>query len=197
MLEEEIRTTQKAKLLELIKKSGAYDKKSGFVNLDTLWALPVYLKQASDCLEECLREYPGLDRDVGMAGLVCAVKPFGMLPILSLVSANLGLRLLVWKEGAARRTGESLIYPDSEPCVGRKAILVQDVTSDGMAAIKAAVALSEIGYKVLSVLTLVDKERGAEDYIKESVVKLTKQEIGFDAILKVSEIADYLSQEKE
>jgi orotate phosphoribosyltransferase len=191
--EEEVKSKPKEKLLSLIRKLGAHDKETGFVNLDLLWASPIYLKEAADVVENYLRSCQNVDTATKIVGLNASARPFGIIPILPLVSVNLGLQLLIWKEGAVRLTGQSLTFPENKTQAGGKVVIIQDVTAGGMAPIKASVSLSEQGYKLLFVLTLVDMERGAADYIKKSVKELTNQDIEFKAILTLRELTESIS----
>lgn len=188
-----INPEQKGNLINLIKKANVYDSTNRFLNLDFLWASPTYLIETADILRSILETIPDINSDTKIVGLDTAVLPFGIIPILSFLSASINLDLLIWKEAANRLTGQSVVYPDRATIADKdKAIIIQDVTVKGMAPIKAAVELARKHFRIVLILSLIDTESGAKEYIEDSVNKFTDQVVKFESILTLTEIANSL-----
>lgn len=56
---------------------------------------------------------------------------------------------------------------------GRKVVIVEDVTTTGGSALKAADAVKAVGGKVVHVVTIVDREEGATDAFKAAGIAFT------------------------
>ncbi|MDR3469166.1 MAG: orotate phosphoribosyltransferase [Xanthobacteraceae bacterium] len=70
------------------------------------------------------------------------------------------------KEHGARLSVEGL--PKDESLNGKRVVIVEDVTTTGGSAIKAADAVREAGGEVVLVLTMVDREEGAVETFRDA-----------------------------
>lgn len=70
------------------------------------------------------------------------------------------------KEHGAKLTVEGLTKTES--LVGKRVVIVEDVTTTGGSAVKAVEVVREAGGEIAFVLTIVDREEGAEDTFKEA-----------------------------
>ncbi|MFM1815888.1 MAG: Orotate phosphoribosyltransferase [Pseudomonadota bacterium] len=67
-----------------------------------------------------------------------------------------------------------------ETLAGKRIVIVEDVTTTGGSALKAAEAVKEVGGKVVHVITIVDREEGAVEAFKAAGV-------GFTALLTLGD----------
>jgi orotate phosphoribosyltransferase len=70
------------------------------------------------------------------------------------------------KEHGARLSVEGLA--PGESLTGKRIVVVEDVTTTGGSAIKAAEAVKESGGEIAFVLTIVDREEGADETFREA-----------------------------
>jgi orotate phosphoribosyltransferase len=70
------------------------------------------------------------------------------------------------KEHGAKLTVEGLTKTES--LVGKRVVIVEDVTTTGGSAIKACEVVREAGGEIAFVLTIVDREEGATDTFKDA-----------------------------
>jgi orotate phosphoribosyltransferase len=70
------------------------------------------------------------------------------------------------KEHGAKLTVEGLTKTES--LVGKRVVIVEDVTTTGGSAIKAVEVVREAGGEIAFVLTIVDREEGATDTFKDA-----------------------------
>jgi orotate phosphoribosyltransferase len=82
------------------------------------------------------------------------------------------------KEYGARAQVEGLTKDES--LSGKRIVIVEDVTTTGGSALKAAEAIREAGGEVALVLTMVDREEGAAETFKEAG-------LAFKSLFKASE----------
>ncbi len=61
----------------------------------------------------------------------------------------------------------------TENLSGKKLIIVEDVTTSGESAYKAIQACEEAGAKVIKVISIVDRQDGAEDFFKSRGISFT------------------------
>ena len=72
------------------------------------------------------------------------------------------------KGHGARKLVEGLTK--DENLSGKKLIIVEDVTTTGESAYKAILACQEAGAEVVKVISLVDRQDGAEDFFKNNKI---------------------------
>ena len=82
------------------------------------------------------------------------------------------------KEYGAKAQVEGLTR--NESLQGKRVVIVEDVTTTGGSALKAAESIREAGGEVVLVLTMVDREEGAADIFKDAGLP-------FKALFKASE----------
>jgi orotate phosphoribosyltransferase len=70
------------------------------------------------------------------------------------------------KEHGARLSIEGLA--PGESLAGKRVVIVEDVTTTGGSAIKAAEAVRDTGADIVMVFTMVDREEGADDSFREA-----------------------------
>lgn len=111
------------------------------------------------------------DYDAGFIGGL----EMGAVPIASAVAPasfkrGQPLRAFIVRKQAKGHGTQKLIegLKKDETISGHKVILVEDVTTTGGSAIQAAEILREAGAEILCVLTLVDRQEGADAAFKEA-----------------------------
>lgn len=82
------------------------------------------------------------------------------------------------KEHGARLLVEGLAPDDS--IAGRRVVVVEDVTTTGDSALKAATAVRQAGGEVVRVLTLIDRQEGADE-------TMAREALPFSALFTASE----------
>ncbi|MGH1418026.1 MAG: orotate phosphoribosyltransferase [Hyphomicrobiaceae bacterium] len=78
------------------------------------------------------------------------------------------------KQHGTQSLVEGLVADDT--MAGKKIVVIEDVTTTGGSAIKAAQALREEGAEIISVITIVDRQEGAAE-------AFTQADLPFEAIL--------------
>lgn len=91
--------------------------------------------------------------------------------------------IFVRKQAKAHGT-ESLVegLSEGESLAGKRVVVVEDVTTTGGSSLKAVAVLREAGAEVADVVTVVDREEGAEEAFAAAGVKL-------HALLRKSDLA--------
>jgi ribonuclease HI len=108
----------------------------------------------------------------------------GADPIVSAVTVSADLHLsridglLVRKEAKTHGTGKRIEGPWR---AGIRVVVVEDTSTTGGSALQAADAIKEAGGKVFRVITLIDRQEGAEDKIRDAGLR-------FDALFRLREI---------
>jgi orotate phosphoribosyltransferase len=116
----------------------------------------------------------------GMAGLdadLVGGLEMGAVPIASAVAAISYARgapvgaFFVRKQAKEHGT-QSLVegLPKGETMLGKALVIVEDVTTTGGSALKAAAALREEGAKILTVITVVDRQEGAAEAFASAAI---------------------------
>lgn len=101
----------------------------------------------------------------------------GAVPIASAVAAVSHARgtpvgaFFVRKQAKEHGT-QSLVegLPKGETMQGKRLVIVEDVTTTGGSALKAATALRDEGAKILRVVTIVDRQEGAADAFASAAI---------------------------
>ena len=104
----------------------------------------------------------------------------GAVPLAAAVaavsqSAGRPVNAFFVRKQAKEHGTKSLIegLPMGETLKGKRVVVVEDVTTTGGSAIKAAETLRAEGAEVVGVVTVVDRQEGAEDAFIEAGLKLT------------------------
>jgi orotate phosphoribosyltransferase len=103
----------------------------------------------------------------------------GAVPLVVALALETGLPyVIIRKEKREHGTGKQIEGSDVK---GRNVLLVEDVTTSGGSVVKSIQILRAAGADVHTVLTVVDREAGARDQLKD-------QDVTFTPLLSVSEI---------
>ena len=163
----------KEELLELLKKDaykkGDFTLSSGKTSEHYVNCKPVTLSGRGLTLASLLI-LMHVETDV-VAGLTLGADP--LVSGVSLVSAldrRLINGLIVRKEAKGHGTQAWIEGP--LPKEGTKITVLEDVTTTGGSAIKAVEKLREAGYVVDRVVTIIDREEGADALMKETELEL-------------------------
>ena len=172
----------KEELLELLKKDaykkGEFTLSSGKTSEHYVNCKPVTLSGRGLTLASLLM-LMYVETDV-VAGLTLGADP--LVSGVSLVSAldrRLINGLIIRKEAKGHGTQAWIEGP--LPKEGTKITVLEDVTTTGGSAIKAVEKLREAGYVVDRVVTIIDREEGADALMKETELELC-------SILKLSDL---------
>ena len=163
----------KEELLELLKKDaykkGEFTLSSGKTSEHYVNCKPVTLSGRGLTLASLLM-LMYVETDV-VAGLTLGADP--LVSGVSLVSAldrRLVNGLIIRKEAKGHGTQAWIEGP--LPKEGTKITVLEDVTTTGGSAIKAVEKLREAGYVVDRVVTIIDREEGADALMKETELEL-------------------------
>lgn len=111
-----------------------------------------------------LEQLNGVDVDL-VGGL-----EMGAVPIASATAAvaharGLAISAFFVRKQAKEHGTKSLVegLPKGETMAGKRLVIVEDVTTTGGSALKAAAALAEDGATILRVITIVDRQEGAAE----------------------------------
>ena len=163
----------KEELLELLKKDaykkGEFTLSSGKTSEHYVNCKPVTLSGRGLTLASLLM-LMYVETDV-VAGLTLGADP--LVSGVSLVSAldrRLVNGLIIRKEAKGHGTQAWIEGP--LPKEGTKITVLEDVTTTGGSAIKAVEKLREAGYVVDRVVTIIDREDGADALMKETELEL-------------------------
>ena len=163
----------KEELLELLKKDaykkGDFTLSSGKTSEHYVNCKPVTLSGRGLTLASLLM-LMYVETDV-VAGLTLGADP--LVSGVSLVSAldrRLINGLIIRKEAKGHGTQAWIEGP--LPKEGTKITVLEDVTTTGGSAIKAVEKLREAGYVVDRVVTIIDREEGADALMKETELEL-------------------------
>jgi|TARA_X000000368_G_scaffold5955_1_gene4569 orotate phosphoribosyltransferase len=163
----------KEELLELLKKyaykKGEFTLSSGKTSEHYVNCKPVTLSGRGLTLASLLM-LMYVETDV-VAGLTLGADP--LVSGVSLVSAldrRLINGLIIRKEAKGHGTQAWIEGP--LPKEGTKITVLEDVTTTGGSAIKAVEKLREAGYVVDRVVTIIDREEGADALMKETELEL-------------------------
>ena len=121
-----------------------------------------------------LKAIKGLDADL-IGGL-----EMGAVPIASAVAAvshtgGRPINAFFVRKQAKEHGTRSLIegLPDGDSLKGKRVVVVEDVTTTGGSAIKAAEAVRAEGADVVGVVTVIDRQEGAAEAFAAAKLKLT------------------------
>lgn len=111
----------------------------------------------------------------------------GAVPLVSAVvglSANKGTRIngLIVRKQAKDHGSQNLIegLAPGESLVGKRVVVLEDTTTTGNSSLKAVTAIKEAGGTVVQVLTVIDREEGADELY-------AIEHIDFNSLFKSSE----------
>lgn len=187
--------TARSRLLALLLDADAYNPDNQFINIDHLWATPSILEPFCHHLAEFLRETLPLPRVAGLISIDSTLHPFGPVPIATQLAVQLSLRLGIWKENADPVTGDHRLFGHLP---AENSLVLYDVTRFGLTAMRALLALHNGGCHPRWLVTLVDCERGAAEFLKAETRQQMGQEIVFVPVLTLTEVAaTFAEREKE
>jgi orotate phosphoribosyltransferase len=158
----------------LLKRAGCYNENRNWVDIDFVWYDMDLLKDFVANMTQIIEK---LRERLGFSKLVLPDKvagPFGILPILLLVSQNASpaIPFVIWKEMARPATGESLIFGKLSD--GDELLLVNDVINYGVALAHMKNDLEtyreqkHMRYTIKGIVTVVDRELGGLDFVEKS-----------------------------
>jgi len=165
-------------LVELLKECGAiqfgrFVLTSGavsdyYIDIKKASTTPKILKKIANAMAEYTKGY-----DI-LAGM-----ELGAVPLIVALSLETEIPyVIIRKEKREHGTGKQI---EGEDVKGKKVLLVEDVTTSGKSVIRSIKILRENQAKVDEVLTVVDRESGAEE-------KLRDVDVSFIPLLSVSDI---------
>lgn len=132
------------------------------------------------------------DHDIEADYIACV--ELGSVPIGVLVSVKTGLPLIIIRKVQKDHGLESRIIGDPEKA--KTALLVEDVTTTGMSVISAVKALRDEGLIIRHVISVVDRDEGAEDALdKEGLTLMSLVKV--KTLLEDYEIAEALRHSGE
>ena len=163
----------KEELLELLKKDaykkGEFTLSSGKTSEHYVNCKPVTLSGRGLTLASLLI-LMHVETDV-VAGLTLGADPLvSGVSVVSALDRRLVNGLIVRKEAKGHGTQAWIEGP--LPKEGTKITVLEDVTTTGSSAIKAVEKLREAGYVVDRVVTIIDREEGADALMKETELEL-------------------------
>ena len=163
----------KEELLELLKKDaykkGEFTLSSGKTSEHYVNCKPVTLSGRGLTLASLLM-LMYVETDV-VAGLTLGADPLvSGVSVVSALDRRLVNGLIVRKEAKGHGTQAWIEGP--LPKEGTKITVLEDVTTTGGSAIKAVKKLREAGYVVDRVVTIIDREEGADALMKETELEL-------------------------
>tara|TARA_R100000900_G_scaffold145404_2_gene131177 strand:+ start:64 stop:588 length:525 start_codon:yes stop_codon:yes gene_type:complete len=163
----------KEELLELLKKDaykkGEFTLSSGKTSEHYVNCKPVTLSGRGLTLASLLM-LMHVETDV-VAGLTLGADPLvSGVSVVSALDRRLVNGLIVRKEAKGHGTQAWIEGP--LPKEGTKITVLEDVTTTGGSAIKAVEKLREAGYVVDRVVTIIDREEGADALMKETELEL-------------------------
>ncbi len=160
----------RARLLELLLEAGTYNPGNQFVNVDHIWASPRTLEPFCHHLAEYLRATLPLPQVTGLVTVDSVLYPFGPVPIAVQLAVQLGLPLGIWKENADPLSGAHRFYGHKP---AENGLVLYDVTRFGLTAMRALLAMRDEGCRPRWLLTLVDCERGAAEFLRTETLKMS------------------------
>ena len=163
----------KEELLELLKKDaykkGEFTLSSGKTSEHYVNCKPVTLSGRGLTLASLLM-LMYVETDV-VAGLTLGADPLvSGVSVVSALDRRLVNGLIIRKEAKGHGTQAWIEGP--LPKEGTKITVLEDVTTTGGSAIKAVEKLREAGYVVDRVVTIIDREEGADALMKETELEL-------------------------
>ena len=163
----------KEELLELLKKDaykkGEFTLSSGKTSEHYVNCKPVTLSGRGLTLASLLM-LMYVETDV-VAGLTLGADPLvSGVSVVSALDRRLINGLIIRKEAKGHGTQAWIEGP--LPKEGTKITVLEDVTTTGGSAIKAVEKLREAGYVVDRVVTIIDREEGADALMKETELEL-------------------------
>lgn len=173
------------RIAKILVDSGAYDASTKFVSIDVIWQTPSILSEFCNELVAFMRLIPRFQNLEAIVVGDSVQYPFGCIPIASLVSSLVGKPLVIWKESANIVTNESQTYGQIR---GRKYMILHDVTRFGLTAVKIISDLKKLDGAVELVLTVVDTNAGASNFIKTRTKEVAAKAVEFRSIVLLSEL---------
>jgi len=177
------------KLLHLFKeyafKKGEFPLSSGkvssyYFNSKSLTLLPEGAFLVAKAIMEKIK---GLEVDAVGGAALGAAPIAGSLAVLSFLEGNQNQITFFIDRKEKKEHGDRKRIEGPEFKEGAKIVIVEDVTTTGSSAIGTAKELREQGHTIVKVISLLDREEGAQELF-------SREGIPFDPILKIDEIMD-------
>ena len=165
----------KEKLLTLLKKDayrkGEYTLSSGKKSEHYVNCKPVILNGKGLFYASCLLLEEVEDDSVAVAGLTLGADPLvsGVVTVSAIDEVNLDA-LIIRKEPKGHGTSSQV--EGKLPPKGSKITVLEDVTTTGGSSLKAVEVLRDLGYKIDTVISIVDRKEGAVDLMQVYGIKL-------------------------
>ena len=147
-------------------------KSSYYVDIKRASTEPRLLKQVACCIKEVIDSHPISVDYIGCVAL-------GGVPVAVAVSLETGLPLVIIRKETKDYGTKGQIVGDIHR--GRSAVLVEDVTTTGGSVLKAIKILRDEGLVIRHVISVVDREEGAEK-------NLAGAGIEFIPLVRISEL---------
>ncbi len=141
-------------------------KSNVYVDIKLACTYPYILKTIAELMAERVKDF---DFDK----IACI--ELGGVPLAVALSLEIGKPLVIFRK-------EKKDYGVKSDCIGEiktgeKFIVVEDVTTTGKSALSVVRRVEERGGKVVAVLTVVDREEGAKDVLKNLIPILKMHEL--------------------
>jgi len=165
----------KEELLTLLKKDayrrGEYTLSSGKTSEHYVNCKPVILNGKGLFYASCLLLEEVEDDSVAVAGLTLGADPLvsGVVTVSAIDEVNLDA-LIIRKEPKGHGTASQV--EGKLPPKGSKITVLEDVTTTGGSSLKAVEVLRDLGYKIDTVISIVDRKEGAADLMQVYGIKL-------------------------
>ena len=173
------------RLCQVIVDANAYDPQNQFINIDAIWAYPKYSGPFSDLVFDFVKLVLPVHDIQGVVSIDNILFPYGPIPIATLLSTKLDLPLAIWKENADPITGLFKIYGQTPVENG---LLVYDVTRFGLTALRALHGLHINQCRIRWLLTIVDCEAGAAEFLKKESLDEFHQDLSFLPIVSLEQV---------
>ncbi|MDV0445135.1 Orotate phosphoribosyltransferase [Methanimicrococcus sp. At1] len=141
-------------------------KSNFYINIKKASTDPKTLKIIADCIAELL---PSVTETPAENVIIGGVE-LGGVPIATAVSLSTQCPLLIIRKSEKEYGTKSRYVGDLD--LNKEIILMEDVTTSGGSVKKAILALKEDGAVIRKVITIVDRESGAAESLKEIGVEL-------------------------
>lgn len=177
----------KEEIKRLLYEEGAYYQNR--IDIDKVWSSYDTVEKFAKLISDYIKLLPIFTSIKKLAFGINIKSALGCIPFASLISIYLKKDFAVWREHANIRTGSSRIYGEigSKDCF----LFLHDVTVSGSTIIKAVHdLLSEKKARLGAVITIVDTNKGADEYVKKKVKEIIGVETQFHAILTLSDFEE-------
>jgi orotate phosphoribosyltransferase len=195
-LTEEKKQSISNQLAQMLIDLKVFDLQSKIIDIDVLWTNSTNLEHFSNLVAEYIKLLDSYGEIKCIVGLVKVRFPFGCVPIAVWLSKSLSLPLVIWKENANVITGHASAYRLKDLKDKEGLLVLHDVTQRGITLLRVARYFNEKGYKIKLFLSIVDREVGSQDDVKNKLIEKTGQMVDFESILSLSKLIDMAKTKK-